>query len=244
MKNRRNYYRILQVAPDASTQAIKASRRTLMQGLKMHPDLGGDHMQAVLINEAFATLSDPDRRAAYDRALEPTAKPASKTEPRSPSDQADPQHATPPPPGPTLACGFCAAACAAASFERPESMCSACGSALFPARKHQASDSSRRTLARLSRSMPMTFRRSASRRNVWSGTTEDVSLNGLRFTSQLELRAGERLSIACEFCSAVAIVRSVRVDHHQHGQTRWQVGVEFSTLRLLHVRGGLFSTLA
>ena len=34
----------------------------------MHPDLGGDHWHAALINEAFAALSDPEKRAAYDRS--------------------------------------------------------------------------------------------------------------------------------------------------------------------------------
>jgi DnaJ-class molecular chaperone len=50
--NRRNYYRILHVQPDAPTEVIKSSYRTLMQRLKMHPDLGGDHSEAALINEA------------------------------------------------------------------------------------------------------------------------------------------------------------------------------------------------
>ena len=38
-----------------------------MHRLKMHPDLGGDHERAALINEAFATLSNPLKRAEYDR---------------------------------------------------------------------------------------------------------------------------------------------------------------------------------
>src|SRR5215218_2791183 len=67
MQNRRNYYRILQVQPDAPAEVIRTSYRTLMQRLKMHPDLGGDHWNATLLNEAFTTLNDPDRRAAYDK---------------------------------------------------------------------------------------------------------------------------------------------------------------------------------
>ncbi len=65
--NRRNYYRILHVQPDAPAAIIKSSYRTLMSKLRMHPDLGGNHDEALLVNEAYAVLSDPDRRAAYDR---------------------------------------------------------------------------------------------------------------------------------------------------------------------------------
>lgn len=68
-KNRRNYYRILHVQPEAPAEVIKASYRTLMSKLRMHPDLGGDHDLAILVNEAYAVLGDPQRRAAYDREL-------------------------------------------------------------------------------------------------------------------------------------------------------------------------------
>lgn len=66
-RNRRNYYRILHVQPDAPAEIIKASYRTLMSKLRMHPDLGGDHELALLVNEAYAVIGDPERRAAYDR---------------------------------------------------------------------------------------------------------------------------------------------------------------------------------
>ncbi len=52
MKNRRNYYRILQVQPDASPEVIRASYKTIMRELKTHPDLGGGHWNATLVNEA------------------------------------------------------------------------------------------------------------------------------------------------------------------------------------------------
>ena len=63
MDNRRNYYRILHVQPDAPTEIIKSSYRTLMQKLRMHPDLGGDQWNATLINEAYQTLMDRGRSA-------------------------------------------------------------------------------------------------------------------------------------------------------------------------------------
>ena len=69
MKNRRNYYRILHVQPDAPETTIKNNYRTLMQKLKSHPDLGGDDWSASLINVAYATLRHPAKRAEYDRQL-------------------------------------------------------------------------------------------------------------------------------------------------------------------------------
>ena len=52
--NRRNYYRILHVQPDAPDAVIRTAYRTLMQKLRQHPDLGGDGATATLINEAYA----------------------------------------------------------------------------------------------------------------------------------------------------------------------------------------------
>src|SRR5689334_12575167 len=69
MKNRRNYYRLLQVQPDASVEVIRSSFRAIMRGLKQHPDLGGSHWHAALLNEAYETLIDPNRRADYDQTL-------------------------------------------------------------------------------------------------------------------------------------------------------------------------------
>lgn len=69
VKNKRNYYRILYVQPDAPIEVIRASFRTLMQKLKQHPDLGGEHWNASVINEAHTVLTDPDKRRAYDRVL-------------------------------------------------------------------------------------------------------------------------------------------------------------------------------
>ncbi len=67
MKNRRNYYRILQVQPDAPLEIIRASYRTIMRELMGHPDFGGDHHDAIIFNEAYATLSDSVKRAEYDK---------------------------------------------------------------------------------------------------------------------------------------------------------------------------------
>ncbi|MEO0972177.1 MAG: DnaJ domain-containing protein [Pseudomonadota bacterium] len=69
MEERRNYYRILQVQPDAPPEVIRNNYRALLQKLKLHPDLGGDGRDAATLNVAYQTLRDPTRRAAYDRDL-------------------------------------------------------------------------------------------------------------------------------------------------------------------------------
>ena len=69
MRNRRNYYRILHVQPEAPLEVIKASYRSMMSKMRLHPDLGGDHEIAALINAAYAVLSDPRRRQQYDQLL-------------------------------------------------------------------------------------------------------------------------------------------------------------------------------
>ncbi len=63
-----DYYEFLQVHPRASQEMIKKVYRTLMGEMGAHPDLGGDEDRAKLLNEAYAVLSDPDLRRAYDQA--------------------------------------------------------------------------------------------------------------------------------------------------------------------------------
>lgn len=69
MENKRNYYRILHVQPDAPKEIIQSSYRTLMQKLKAHPDLGGEEWNATVINEAYHVLMDDRKRLAYDALL-------------------------------------------------------------------------------------------------------------------------------------------------------------------------------
>jgi hypothetical protein len=68
-EERRNFYRILHLQPDAPSEVVRTNFRTLMQKLGMHPDLGGDHASAAQLVEAYATLSDPALRETYDDEL-------------------------------------------------------------------------------------------------------------------------------------------------------------------------------
>ncbi len=72
--NRRNPYRLLHVQPDAPTEVIRAAYRALIA--VHHPDAGGDAYHAMLLSDAYALLSDPAKRAAFDtrRASRATAR--------------------------------------------------------------------------------------------------------------------------------------------------------------------------
>jgi molecular chaperone DnaJ len=65
----RDYYEALGVSRTADTAEIKAAFRKL--AMEHHPDRNGGCEQAAgrfkELNEAYSILSDPDRRAAYDR---------------------------------------------------------------------------------------------------------------------------------------------------------------------------------
>ena len=63
-----DYYQILSVPTSADLKTIKAAYRRL--ALQYHPDAQTDDSSddtMKQINEAYAVLSDPQKRAAYDR---------------------------------------------------------------------------------------------------------------------------------------------------------------------------------
>ncbi len=65
-----NYYEILGVPSGANVASIKRAFRE--KAKRSHPDLAGEAGQAEIrrVLAAYETLSDPERRAAYDRAYD------------------------------------------------------------------------------------------------------------------------------------------------------------------------------
>ena len=64
-----SYYEILEVEENASSETIKKAYRK--QAMKYHPDRNPDNKEAEEkfkeVNEAYSILSDPDKKAKYDR---------------------------------------------------------------------------------------------------------------------------------------------------------------------------------
>lgn len=100
-----DFYEVLQVSPRAEAEVIRAAYRTLAR--KYHPDLGGDALRMIALNDAWDVLGDPARRADYDASRigassQPTPAAPAQSQTGAPRDagaprQTDATHAGPPP---------------------------------------------------------------------------------------------------------------------------------------------------
>jgi len=84
MTNRRNFYRLLHVQPEAPAEVIRSSFRALMKDCRQHPDFGGSNADAAILIEAYETLIDPGRRAEYDRETKKSFSRNTRSEDRKP----------------------------------------------------------------------------------------------------------------------------------------------------------------
>ncbi|GAA2182700.1 molecular chaperone DnaJ [Brooklawnia cerclae] len=70
-----DYYTILGVSRDATAEQIKKAYRKM--AMKVHPDVATDpdaEEKFKQVNEAYEVLSDPDKRAVYDRGGDPMSR--------------------------------------------------------------------------------------------------------------------------------------------------------------------------
>lgn len=76
-----NRYDVLGIKPDASPDAIKKAYRKL--AAKTHPDVAGAVMAPLFmsVQDAYETLSNPEKRAAYDREISGGPQAPADTEP-------------------------------------------------------------------------------------------------------------------------------------------------------------------
>ena len=87
-----DHYQALQVHPSAEPEVVQAAYRRLC--LKYHPDVynGADaHQRMTLLNQAYAVLSDPEKRRAYDRQLAGVGAAGTASAKTHPSSAVQPQ---------------------------------------------------------------------------------------------------------------------------------------------------------
>lgn len=258
MPSTTDYYALLHVQPDAPDAVIKASYRTLMQKLKMHPDLGGDVGIASEINQAYATLSDPSSRAEYDKVYvelrklnaTETAQAEEHNAGRSTGTAQQTgysRHSSHPQNERVMWCGdvsrleiecnFCLTPHPFKANPPQQALCPTCGCPLAGAGTRTLLDGERRALDRLELERRISFR-SNHRVATQPAETRDLSLTGLLFCADADLVHDQLVQIESVFCLALARVA------HVAPAADTLFGVEFLTLSFPNVSGSLVSTTA
>lgn len=237
-KNRRNYYRILHVQAEAPLEIIKASYRALMGPLRAHPDLGGEHQAAALINEAYAVLSDPAKRAAYDRTLSAAQLRGAGSKPKASAEAAGAagQHAAS---HWSVArnCPLCFQPFAARLPK--QASCARCEAPLTPPPAAQGRELfGRRSGARLAKNHPVVVT-PGWKAQALSAVMRDVSLSGARLLTAVPVAPQQVVRITDPHFDAVATVVACR---HQNGL--FSVHTRFLTLRPTQRTGGFVSARA
>lgn len=237
----RNYYEVLHVSRDAPVEIIRGSYRTLMQSLKNHPDLGGDAATAALINEAYAVLSNAEKRAEYDARMDVMARVAEGV-PESSSEATPSERAA----GArrvldwSRQCVFCAAPHNFGRRIEIETTCQSCDSPLSAAEQHRIAPDGKRAVERIGKQKAVTYYTQWPQQKGFVGRIEDLSLNGLRLVTAEDLAEGQCIKIVSDVLHAVAQVTNIR--HERRGwSTRCVAGVSFITLRFDRSVGGFVS---
>jgi curved DNA-binding protein CbpA len=236
MENRRNYYRILQVQPGAPVEIIRASYRTLMQRLKAHPDLGGDHWNAAMINEAYAVLTDPEKRAQYDRevraSVEKARAAAGHGAPEAAQAAAEPER-----------CLFCQAPHRSRPNRQANALCERCGSPLHRATMRRLTAAGQRAIERLPRHHPLVLYTTWPQAEPHRGESRDLSLNGISFATVELLTPEAIVKLDSAVCRAVIEVTNVRVEN-DGADGLWLVGAQFLSVIFPRSRGAFVSARA
>ena len=210
-----DYYRILQIQPDAPAPMIHTSYQTLVRrALRDSP--GGDEIAR--LDAAYAVLSDPERRKAYD--FERAGRAASR-------DAAEPG-----------TCLFCGASHGIEGELERDDECGRCASPLYPAERHRLEYSGQRILGRIH------VRHQIS---IWTepevtpiaGEMRNLSLNGMAFTSSVLFEANQIVRVDCTELHAVG--RIAHAEQATSGAHPFSAGLEFLTLRLPEGGGTFYS---
>ena len=238
----RDYYSLLHVSRNAPTEVIQASYRTMMQKLKMHPDLGGDSIAAALLNEAYAVLTDDEKRAAYDATLPPAEVTAETLAQDMPVPE-PPAEAPQRPLDPSRECVFCFMPHDHGRSIFREARCVVCKSPLYIADQKRLETNDTRAVARIAKQQDVEFYTNWPQAMPFPGRTEDISLHGLRLVCGQPLQRDQLLKIRCPQFEAVAQVVMARQEQ-RGARTYWIAGLTFITLLFNRSVGGFVSDRA
>lgn len=227
MKCRRNYYRILQVQPDAPFEVIRASYRTLMKELQAHPDLGGEVGDAKKLNEAYEVLRDSQLRAEYDAGLYEfyTKKPLPKSNKNSLI---------------RVFCPFCKRPLARKA--KPDETCFTCSCPLESRDGDELDRQCRRSEVRVKKSGKIRYYTHWPQKGEVAEVI-NVSPKGMRLIVRKTLAYDSIIKLSSPHLSAIASVK----DCHRkvvRGVSCFSVGIEFKTIRFSDQVGSFVSASA
>lgn len=226
MDNRRNYYRILQVQPDAHFEIIHTSYLTLLHKLKQHPDLGGDHWNATILNEAYETLKDEEKRAEYDKELF-----RHYTKNFSSKEKVKKQPVT------TVFCPFCKRSLA--RTDHSDKNCTCLNYPLQTENQDSKREHSRRSLIRTQKHEKLHFITSTSK-EICEAQMVDLSPEGTRFLCKKALNLNEIIKIDCSLFRAIAEINDSQ-KKIKSGKVFYSVGAHFQSVSFTHQEGTFFS---
>jgi len=226
MKERRNYYRILRVQPDAPPEIIQASYRALMKDLQRHPDLGGSTEEAFVLNEAYETLHDPEKRAAYDNRMFQNSIDGGGWFVRKDISPA--------------LCPVCKGKLSGKL--RPGDICRNCRTPLQSELEIEDIGDERRAISRIKSSAPVNYY------PAWPGEPQqgrmlDFSPKGMRFLCSEKLPLQVVLKISCSQLEAAGVVTNLS-EELSGEQKYYAVGILFLAVSFTDARGTFLSTSA
>ena len=240
--NQRNYYRVLQIQPDAELAIIEASYKLL----KRQPNADRS-----LLDEAWKTLHSEIKRRQYDRQLKDSnrvnhsdntqIKPQQKNQQNvsdtnhRPQQQNNKNHAYHE--HSSQYCLFCKTPYSHNDYAHQHEYCDKCGSPLLLLAEGLAK-LPRRGVARAN------VQRSAVIYNSWPGNPSrvylsDLSPTGLSFISEQTVGVGHLVKIDAEEFKAIAEIKYCKAIGPP-----FKIGVRFITVQFLRQRGSFFSSSA